>query len=219
MSVLKIKDENGNWIGVTTIKGEKGEKGEPGGFVEHAEAHSSGGTDPITPESIGAATSEEVASHEAQLSALFSDNTFFWNHLENKNNPHGVTAERVGAAKSDLSNVDAVPIQKGGTGATTVEGARASLGAASTVLYTTTIPASGWSESSPYTLDVTVGGILSTDVPIIDVVLPSDTSTAKQIIEEWAKVGRVTTALDKITVYCYDEAPSVALPIQLKVVR
>lgn len=94
MSVLKIKDENGNWIGVTTIKGEKGE---PGGFVEHAEAHSSGGTDPITPESIGAATSEEVASHEAQLSALFSDNTFFWNHLENKNNPHGVTAEQVGA--------------------------------------------------------------------------------------------------------------------------
>ena len=30
MSVLKIKDENGNWVGIPAIKGEKGDKGDPG---------------------------------------------------------------------------------------------------------------------------------------------------------------------------------------------
>ena len=41
MSVLKIKDENGNWIGITSIKGEKGDKGDKG--------------DVVSPEEIGAA--------------------------------------------------------------------------------------------------------------------------------------------------------------------
>lgn len=91
---------------------------------------------------------------------------------------------------------------------------------ASTNLYTATIPTSGWSGSAPYTLEVTINGILSTDVPNIDIDLSSaNTDTAKKIIEEWTKVGRITTAANKITVYCYEEKPSVALPIQLKVVR
>lgn len=91
--------------------------------------------------------------------------------------------------------------------------------AASTKLYTATIPTSGWSGSGPYTLDVEVDGMLETDVPIIDIVLPSDATSAKKRNEEWVKVGRITTAANKITVYCYDETPSVSLPIQLKVVR
>ena len=33
MSVLKIKDENGKWVGITSLKGEKGEKGEAGSAV------------------------------------------------------------------------------------------------------------------------------------------------------------------------------------------
>lgn len=33
MSVLKIKDENGKWVGITSIKGEKGEQGEAGSAV------------------------------------------------------------------------------------------------------------------------------------------------------------------------------------------
>lgn len=37
MSVLKIKDENGNWIGITSIKGEKGDKGDKGDVVSPAE--------------------------------------------------------------------------------------------------------------------------------------------------------------------------------------
>lgn len=55
MSVLKIKDEFGNWVSVPGIKGEDGE---PGATAAHAARHAKGGTDEITPESIGAARAE-----------------------------------------------------------------------------------------------------------------------------------------------------------------
>lgn len=74
MSVLRIKDKNGKWVGITTIQGEPGK-----GFdnltpedigaasiedvraiekskapLNHASQHSTDGTDPITPADIGA---------------------------------------------------------------------------------------------------------------------------------------------------------------------
>ena len=55
MSVLKIKDEKGRWIGIPSIKGADG------AVSHHAESHEKGGFDEITPESIGAATEEAVA--------------------------------------------------------------------------------------------------------------------------------------------------------------
>ncbi len=64
MSVLKIKDKDGNWVGIQTIKGDKGD---PGDTNPHAERHTYWGEDPITPESIGAATSGEVS--EALINA------------------------------------------------------------------------------------------------------------------------------------------------------
>lgn len=51
MSVLKIKDENGNWVGIQTVQGDKGE---PGDSAAHAHRHYMGGADPIDPEMIGA---------------------------------------------------------------------------------------------------------------------------------------------------------------------
>lgn len=57
MSVLKIRDENGNWIGIPSIKGEDG-KAE--GFAAHSAKHAKGAEDAISPASIGAATVEEL---------------------------------------------------------------------------------------------------------------------------------------------------------------
>lgn len=57
MSVLKIRDENGNWIGIPSIKGEDG-KAE--GFALHSSKHAKGAEDAISPASIGAATVEEL---------------------------------------------------------------------------------------------------------------------------------------------------------------
>lgn len=44
--------------------------------------------------------------------------TKFKSHADNIDNPHGVTAEKIGAVKKDLSNLEngVVPVNKGGTG-------------------------------------------------------------------------------------------------------
>lgn len=93
------------------------------------------------------------------------------------------------------------------------------VGAAITNNYTATIPTTGWSSSAPYSVNVTVSGLLATDNPVVDVVLSSTADTAKAQLEAWGKVGRIVTAANSITVYCYEEVPTTAIPIQLKVVR
>lgn len=113
----------------------------------------------------------------------------------------------------------AVKIDNGGTGATTAEEARVNLGAAKTVSYTATLSSGSWSSSAPYSMTVTVTGILATDEPIIDCVLSSDADASKLILEAWGCVSRITTAANSITAYCYDKKPTVNIPIKIKVVR
>lgn len=59
MSVLKMKDENGNWVGIPTIKGEKGD---PGDLVPHSYRHYKGAGDEILPSDIGAADAKHTHS-------------------------------------------------------------------------------------------------------------------------------------------------------------
>lgn len=87
------------------------------------------------------------------------------------------------------------------------------------IRYTATLTTAGWSASAPFAQTVTVTGILATDTPIIDVILSGTASTAILQSEAWGCVGRITTAANSITVYCYEEKPITAIPIQLKVVR
>ena len=89
---------------------------------------------------------------------------------------------------------------------------------ATTITYNATIGTT-WSGSGPYTQTISVDGILSTDNPIIDVTLSDDTAFSKTILEAWRNVSRIVTSDGTITVYCYDSAPTVSIPIQLKVVR
>lgn len=75
----------------------------------HAGQHASGGSDPITPASIGAA----LASH---------------NH----------SASDVTSGTFSTARLPTVPVSKGGTGSTTAAGARSNLGAAPVYTYGTT---------------------------------------------------------------------------------
>jgi hypothetical protein len=76
-----------------------------------------------------------------------------------------------------------------------------------------------WSgTSAPYTKTVSVSGILSTDTPIIDVVMSGTYSTDEARIEAWGHIYRAVTADGSITFYAI-EKPAVSLPIQIKVVR
>lgn len=83
---------------------------------------------------------------------------------------------------------------------------------------TSTLPASGWSGSAPYTQTISVEGVLATDDPFVDVYLEG-VSDGTAILEAWMLVGRLSTADGSITAYCYEEVPTVDIPIILKVVR
>lgn len=90
---------------------------------------------------------------------------------------------------------------------------------ATTTSYTGTFSSSGWSSTAPYTQSITVDGILVTDNPFVDIDL-SNVSDGSAVTEAWNCVSRVTaSANDTITVYCYEEKPTVDIPIILKVVR
>lgn len=87
--------------------------------------------------------------------------------------------------------------------------------------YQATFPASGWSASVPYTQTVSVPDILSTDYPLVDVNMDGAATQASgdALVEAWAMVGRISTASGTITGYCYDEKPTVNIPIIIKVVN
>lgn len=90
---------------------------------------------------------------------------------------------------------------------------------ASTTLYSATIGTSWTGSAAPYTQTITVSGMLATDTPIVDVNLSSTAYADKDaVVEAYAKVYRITTAANSITVYA-DEKTTVSIPIQLKVVR
>lgn len=71
-------------------------------------------------------------------------------------------------------------------------------------------------EGAYFTQEVNVGSLLSTDNPIVDVVVT--TSNYETALEEWAKIFKITSGNGKITVYA-TEATTTAITIALKVVR
>lgn len=85
--------------------------------------------------------------------------------------------------------------------------------------YTATLSTSWSGDSAPYTQTVNVTGILSTDVPVVDVVLDESTETAISQLEGWSCVSKIETSDGSITATCLEEIPTVSLPIQMSVVR
>ena len=92
---------------------------------------------------------------------------------------------------------------------------------AETATYAGTLKAGSWSASAPYSQNVTINGILITDSPFVDVDMSgaSSTSAGTALLEAWGLVGRVVANAGSITAYCYEEKPTVNIPIILKVVR
>lgn len=91
--------------------------------------------------------------------------------------------------------------------------------AATTETYKGTFLTSSWSSEAPYTQTITVSGVLSTDYPFVDIDL-SNTNNSTDVIEAWRLVGRCTVDSDNTVIaYCYEEKPTVDIPIIFKVVR
>jgi len=80
---------------------------------------------------------------------------------------------------------------------------------------TATILTSWVGSVAPFSQDISITGVLSTDKPIIDIVMSGDYVNDKLIEEEWNKIYRIVTGSNKITVYA-DEKTTLVIPIQLK---
>ena len=92
-------------------------------------------------------------------------------------------------------------------------------GSAKTKTYTATVPTTGWSGSAaPYSIDVTVTGILESDNPIVDMISSSTYETAQNQADAWGEIYKITAGTNKITLYS-NSVSATEIPIQLKVVR
>lgn len=83
---------------------------------------------------------------------------------------------------------------------------------------TVTIGTTWTGSSAPYTQEIAVTGIYANDGPIVDLILSDDYETSQTQIEEWAKIYRITTSNDAITVYA-NEPTLISLTVQLLVSR
>ena len=67
---------------------------------------------------------------------------------------------------------------------------------------------------------VNVSGLLATDTPTIDCVLSgTDKDADTAVLEAFSLINRATTGAGTLTVQCIGDAPTVAIPITLQVVR
>lgn len=85
--------------------------------------------------------------------------------------------------------------------------------------YSASFLASGWSESAPYTQTVSVSGVVSTDTPIVDVILSATAETAMSELENYVYFNKIDTGAGEITATCYDTVPTVDISLRIKVVR
>lgn len=92
-------------------------------------------------------------------------------------------------------------------------------GGAALAAYSTSIATGDWTGSGPYTAAKTVSGILSTDVPILDLDLSAvDFANVSAKQSDWAQVYRAVTSADTVTFYALTQ-PTETLAVQIKVVR
>lgn len=92
------------------------------------------------------------------------------------------------------------------------------VGAAITITYTATIGTNWSGVEAPYTQEIAVEGILATDNPIVDVVVPEAYDVATMALDEWSNIYKITTSDGKLTVYSA-KLTTTAIKIQLKVIR
>ena len=87
------------------------------------------------------------------------------------------------------------------------------------VVFTATIPVSGWSESAPYTNRVSIGGIIASDMPHITPVYSTTQATAVSQREAWGFIGYGVAGANAITFTALEDKPAVDIPIQIEVIR
>ena len=121
-------------------------------------------------------------------------------------------SSRLGTAESDINQLES-DMGQAKSDISSLQSSKAI-----TTTYNATI-GTNWSNNGSFVQTVSVPGILSTDNPIVDIVLNSNMETARTELENYAKISEITTTDEAIYIRCFDERPEVAMNIQLKVIR
>lgn len=91
-------------------------------------------------------------------------------------------------------------------------------GKANTVTLTCTVPVAWTAVGDVFFQNISVPGMMSGDNPIADILPGGDNAANKLYAEAWGKVLRIDTGDNMVQIWC-TEAPTVAFPVQFKVVR
>ena len=94
-------------------------------------------------------------------------------------------------------------------------------GKAEVSIYNATLTTTYAEDSNGYQAQtVNVSGLLATDTPTIDCVLSgTDKDADTAVLQAFSLINRATTGAGTLTVQCIGDAPTVAIPITLQVVR
>ncbi len=129
-----------------------------------------------------------------------------------------VTAGKLGAGAVTAAAIAGGAVNESKLAAAGVTAGKIASGAVSAV-YTATLPAAGWMGSeAPYTQDVSVNGMLGTDMPIVDLMFSGSYAADAAAEAAWTKVYRVAASDGRLTFYAH-EKPDTALSVKARCIR
>ena len=178
-----------------------------------------------TPQEINAATAEQGMKADLAVQGVKLNGSLIIPDAENVvdievSELGGATTEQGAKADSALQGVKVNGTLLEADSQNIVDVIVSGGGGSSSVTYTAEI-GTNWvaAETGEYTQTVVVNGILATDNPIVDVVLDTAKNTALSQLEAWSYISKIETSNGSITATCLENAPTTAIPIQIKVVR
>lgn len=84
--------------------------------------------------------------------------------------------------------------------------------------WTTTLDTTWTGATAPYTKTISLEGMLSTYVPVLDVIYSSTNSTAISEKEEFSKISKIESGAGEVTITCFEDKPSMSLNVRIEVV-
>lgn len=128
-----------------------------------------------------------------------------------------VTHVKLGAAAVGTDNIDSYAVTEAKLAGGAVTAVKIAANAVSST-YQATIGTTWVGSAAPYSQEVSVPGLLTSDTPIVDIVPDSTYSTAEAQLEAYGNIFRMVADTD--TLICYAAEPTeVAITIQIKAVR
>lgn len=234
---------NAEWVNNGQIRGAQGDKGEPGvTYIPHVDANGNlswtndaGVNNPATQNirgpagAAGAKGDTGKSAYDAAVEAGYTgtEATFYAaltafpfhnaRHLPTGADPLVCVEGNYGQKSIPGTAIKdgIVTAAKIAAGAITAEKLASNSVSAN---YTGTIGANWSGTNAPYSITVTIKGILASDTPFIDLVASDTWETAEQQIEAWGYVYKAVTKANAITFYA-SEKPAVSIPIKIKAVR